>query len=135
MDFIRGNEVKEALKSTYRVYLCGNLQKPQQLKWISDNKNEIGTSYYKEFTADQPHFHTTATEYNYVLSGYSKVLLIDEDKEYIFDEGSLFVISPMTKYASKHSENTKILFLKTPVGNDKQLVDVNEQLEKWLRSW
>lgn len=135
MEYILGNELNQALKSDYRVYLCGNLSKPQKMKWIPDEQLEIGTSLYNEFTSDKPHFHHVATEYNYVISGKTKLLLIDEGEEYTFEEGSLFVIPPHTKYASKHLAGTRILFVKNPGGNDKKLIDINQKLTDWLKSW
>lgn len=135
MEYIMGSELNQALQSEYRVYLCGNLCKPQGMKWIPDGQLEIGTSLYQTFTADKPHFHTAATEYNYVISGKTKVLLIDEGKEFTFEEGSLFVIPPNTKYASKHLGGTRILFIKCPGGNDKNLVDMTEALADWLKAW
>lgn len=135
MEFIHGGEIKKALESEYRVYLCGDLNQPQGLQWLHDEKNEIGMSFYKEFTADKPHYHAAVTEYNYVISGASKVLLVDEKKEFLFEEGSIFVLSPMTKYASKQLAGTKILFFKSPGGNDKQLIDVDDRLKVWLSEW
>lgn len=135
MEFIYGSNIHKALESVHRVYLCGDLKQPQDLQWIHDEKNELGISYYKQFTPDQPHYHTTATEYNYVICGKSKVLLIDENREFLLESGSLFVFPPMTKYASKHFENTKILFFKSPGGNDKQAIDISNTLKDWLSSW
>ena len=96
------------------MYLCGDLKKPQDLQRIHDDRNELGLSYYKQFTADQPHYHTTATEYNYVISGKSKIYLIDEKKELLLETGLVFVLPPMTKYASKHFDNTTIIFFNPP---------------------
>ena len=135
MNYIYGRHIHETLKSTYRVYLCGNLKRPQELQWIQDEKIEVGISHYPKYTADHPHFHAAVTEYNYVVDGCSKVLLIDENKEFLFEAGSLFVIPPMTSYASKHLDGTKILFFKVPGQNDKQTIDVNGKLKIWLSAW
>lgn len=135
MEFIYGSDIQKALETAYRVYLCGDLKQPQDLQWIHDGKNELGISCYKQFTADQPHYHTTATEYNYIISGKSRVLLIEEGKEFLLEAGSLFVLPPMTKYASKHLDNTTILFFKSPGGNDKQIIDVDNTLKTWLGAW
>lgn len=135
MELIHGDILHQALDKSYRVYLCGDLKKPQELEWIYDAKNEIGISFYKKFTADHPHFHTNATEYNYIISGSSKILLIDEQKEITLEAGSIFVIPPLTRYASKHQAGTQILFFKSPGGNDKELVDATESLQMWLQSW
>lgn len=135
MQYITGNELNQALQSNYRVYLCGDLKMPQNMRWIHDEQMEVGMSLYKEFTAGKPHFHAIATEYNYVISGKMKLLLIDENREYIFEEGSLIVIPPNTKYASKHLGGTRILFIKKPGGNDKNLVEMNNKLNDWLKAW
>jgi len=136
MNFIAGQKIFEALSKSYRVYLCGDLKSPQSdLQWIDDKQLEIGISYYNQFSADKPHFHKNATEYNYVLKGTTKLFIIDENQEYTFDSGSLFVIPPNLKYATKHVEDTQILFIKAPGGNDKQLIDISTDLEAWLQMW
>lgn len=135
MDFIRGKYLQQKLDEKYRIYLCGNLKRPQAEKCIFDEKNEVGISYYQQFTADSPHFHTLATEYNYIVSGSSKILLLDEHKEITLEIGSLFVFPPMTKYVTKHQAGTKIVFFKSPGGNDKQLIDMTEGISVWCRFW
>lgn len=135
MEFINSSDIQNALQFVNRVYLCGDLQKPQNLQWIHDAKNEVGMSYYRQFTADKPHYHTTATEYNFIISGETKVFLIDEGREFLFKAESIFVLPPLTKYASKHLANTKILFFKSPGGNDKKLIDIDSRLEEWLKNW
>lgn len=135
MELILGTDIKKALTSVNRVYLCGDLKQPQDLKWIYDSKNELGISDYKQFTADKPHYHSTATEYNYIIAGKSKFFLLDEKKEFILESGSLLVLPPMTRYASKHLGGTKILFFKSPGGNDKQLITIDDYLKEWLSVW
>ncbi len=135
MNYIMGFDVREALKTSDRVYLCGNLKKPQDLEWIHDTGIEIGLSHYKFFSADRPHLHINAAEYNFVMDGASKVLLLDEKEEYLFEKGSLFIIPPGLKYASKHISDTKVLFIKNPGGNDKQLIEADETVKHWLSAW
>lgn len=135
MDYIQGTYLQEKLSEKYRIYLCGSLEKPQAEKCILDKENEAGISFYQQFTVDLPHFHTTATEYNYIVSGSSKILLLDEHKEITLEAGSFFVFPPMTKYVAKHQAGTKILFFKSPGGNDKQLIDMTKELNVWCQSW
>lgn len=136
MEYILNDDLINSLTKTYRVYLCGALSSPQPaLPCIHDDKIEIGISHYREFTSDIPHFHENSTEYNFILQGTSKVFLLDEVKEYIFQSGSIFVLPPKNKYAFKHSIDTKILFIKSPGGNDKKPFAVDAQLESWLKSW
>lgn len=135
MEVIHGSNIQKALETVYRVYLCGDLKQPQDLQWVYDERNELGISQYKHFTADRPHYHSTATEYNYVICGKTKVLLIDEKREFLLEPGSLFVLPPMTKYATKHLGDTKILFFKSPGGNDKQIIAIDDTLQDWLKTW
>ena len=136
IEYIGGDTIKKALDDKYRVYLCGDLQGLQkELECIVDKNLEIGTSYYKEYTADTPHYHTTVTEYNYVISGKVKILLIDEDRELEFGEDSLFVLSPDTKYAGKNQAGTRVYFVKLPGGNDKKVIEADEKVKKWLKAW
>lgn len=135
MESIHGKNIDRALASTSRVYLCGDLRRPQTLPWIFDERNEAGVSEYRQFTWDAPHLHTNATEYNYVVKGCTKVLLTDTREEFTFEAGSLFVLPPGTPYASKHRAGTRILFFKSPGGNDKRLFPVDGELKTWLSAW
>ena len=49
MNYIMGFDLSEALKTADRVYLCGDLKRQQDLKWIHDTGIEIGVSHYKDF--------------------------------------------------------------------------------------
>ncbi len=97
IEYILSSELKEYFKSNSRVYLCGNLKEPQDMSWIETDGLEIGMSDYKTFTADIPHYHASNIEYNFVLSGESKIFMLDEGKEYTFKENSLVVIPPNEK--------------------------------------
>jgi len=136
MKYISASDLEAFLKTNDRVYLCGNLEKKQEMDWISTDGVEIGISHYKHFKADIPHYHMSNIEYNFILSGESKIFLIEEEKEFHFKENTLFVIPPNTKYASKHQKDTKIMFIKVPGGNDKIVIgDIGEQLTNWLSRW
>jgi len=62
-------------------------------------------------------------------------MLLNEQKEITLEAGSIFVLPPMTHYASKHQAGTHILFFKSPGGNDKQFIEATESLQMWLQSW
>ena len=136
LEFIKNDTLNEALQKEYRQYLAGKLTREQKhLKHIDDDI-EVGVSLYKEFTADKPHKHPVATEHGYVLQGSVKVKLLDgSGREYQFNEGDFFVLRTNIGYATKNAKNTKILFIKSPGINDKTLVDVDTETEKWLSSW
>lgn len=134
--FFHGAYLENILKEKYRVYLCGDLATPQEtLECIYDDKLEVGTSYYSEFTADAPHYHTHATEYNFVVSGRVKLFLFDKNESYEFEQGSLYVLPPNTRYATKNAPGTQVLFIKCPGGMDKVLYEADGPLQGWLGSW
>jgi mannose-6-phosphate isomerase-like protein (cupin superfamily) len=136
INYFMGDELNALLKRQYRIYMCGDLERPQEIaECIRDEKLEIGTSLYESFTADTPHYHARATEYNFVVRGCVRVFLYDTKERLEFKEGSLFVLPPGTKYASKSAPGTQVLFIKCPGGNDKTLYDYDDGLRDWLKEW
>lgn len=134
-NYIKGSEIKKALEQQYRIYLCGGDHIKQSLPCLLDEQLEIGISDYAEFTADKPHYHTRATEYNFVVKGSSKVLMIETGEEQLFEEGSIYVLDANTKYACKNAPGTMIYFIKCPGGNDKQVIATTDDIINWLSSW
>lgn len=136
MCVIRKEALDSALDAKYRIYLTGMLQNPQhELEYIEDDI-EIGISRYKKFTPDVPHMHPVATEHAYVLEGSMRVKLLDgSGKEYEINAGDFFVLRPQNAYATKNQAGTTVLFVKSPGGNDKYVVEVDEETKKWLGSW
>ena len=135
MKTVNKNQIQAALESTKRVYLCGKLLTPQALEHIENDGLEIGISQYKEFTADPPHFHTSNEEYNIILDGELKVYIFNEKKEYSLSKGDLFFIEPHMPYMVKAMAGTRVLFVKSPGGNDKQLIEQTAAINNWMRSW
>lgn len=136
LEYIRGKALDDALDREYRQYLAGHLERPQEfLKNIEDDI-EIGISHYRTFTADKPHVHPVATEHGYVLQGGLRLRLLDgSGEEFDFGPGDFFVVQPGTPYAGKNLPDTRILFIKSPGGNDKQEVAVDEETRAWLSGW
>lgn len=133
---IRKGELDSALKKKYRLYLAGRLTLPQDELECIDDDIEIGISEYKEFTADAPHLHPIATEHGYVLRGCIRVMLLNGSRdEFEFGEGDFFVLKPGCAYATKNRENTRVLFIKSPGGNDKVTLAADEETQRWLSSW
>ncbi len=136
IEYIRNAELTAALAQEYRQYLAGHLSREQPFLKHVDDDIEIGISHYRVFTADKPHMHPVATEHGYVLEGHLRMRLLDGSKEeFQFDAGDFFVLRPGVGYATKNAENTKILFIKSPAGNDKTEVPVDEETMHWLSSW
>lgn len=133
MKIIRNQAIDKALESEKRVYLVGNLAFPTALEGVigSDN-SELGITDYKKYALEKPHHHATNVEYNYVIKGSVKGIIIKEEKEYIFNEGDLYVIMTNEAYITKAKKGTKVIFSKVPGGNDKVVVDIkSKEIEKW----
>ena len=135
MDVLTREAIEKGLKEKGRVYLCGNLTFPNGLEHIPTEGYEIGISYYTEFSADKPHLHSYNTEYNYVLDGEVKVLLLQEGIEHHFKKGDLFVIHSDEPYIGKALPSTKVLFSKVPGGNDKVEVPMSQAVKNWCHTW
>lgn len=136
MEFIKNEQLEEALSKDYRQYLTGNLTRPQYLKYITDDI-EIGISDYAEFTADVPHYHPIASEKAFILKGRVRVRCFENDtvEEEEFSAGDFFLIRPGVRHASKNAAGTRVLFIKSPGVNDKTPYEVDAATRAWLSSW
>ena len=132
---LAASEINDALKGTTRQYLAGNLKMPQELNHIDDQNIEIGVTDYKDYTAEAPHWHKVAYEYQYMISGETKYLDVETGEESFYEAGDFYRIDPETKYAQKAIAGTTILFVKTPPGNDKVSLETSETVQKWLAKW
>ena len=128
---IEGKEIVKAMEGLTRQYLVGNLKLPQRLQHISSKDLEIGISSYSKYTEEPPHRHFKATEYQYVLSGWTKYIDTESMIEYEFRKGDFYAIETNTPYAQKCKAGTNILFIKVPSINDKDLVTVSKEIEAW----
>lgn len=130
----KNKTIEEVTNNDYRQYFSGHLERKQLIDAVDDDV-EIGISKYKNFTADKPHVHPICSEYCYIISGSSKILLLDTNEEHELHEGDFFHISKGTPYASKHKGGTKIIFIKAPSTNDKTLSKITKQLDEWMKKW
>lgn len=135
MKHVIGDELNKKLKKQKRVYLCGKFEHPDILSAIETNGLEIGISQYPNYTAELPHIHTWNYEYNYVIEGSVKVYVFSEKMEYCFQSGDMYLIEPDMAYITKAAENTRVLFIKDPGGNDKKLVHISQPIRKWMENW
>ena len=108
------------------------LKNPQVLKHIEDGKIEIGITKYKTAYSENPHVHSQAYEYMYMISGYTKYLNLDTNEELEFKKGDFFIIEPGVKYAQKSKQGTELIFIKTPPGNDKTELQISDDVRIWL---
>ena len=135
ISFVNNSEIKVALEGLTRQYFAGNLQKKQRLAFVRDERLEIGITNYEEYTEEAPHYHTEATEYQYMVSGWTKYYDLDTGEEYEFKAGDFYTIFPETKYAQKSKKGTTIIFIKVPSINDKQVItDVSDSVKEWYKS-
>ena len=131
---ITSGEIRQALEHVSRQYLAGNLSRPQAIAHYDTSDLEIGITSYSDDACEQPHFHTQATEYQYMLSGWTQYLDTDTGEEYEFRAGDFYVIEPGTTYAQRSKRGTQILFIKVPSTNDKNVVTPSPDVEAWLAS-
>lgn len=130
---INNESVKEALMDSTRQYFVGNLSRPQKLTFIKDDRLEIGISSYSEYQSEQTHRHNIATEYQYVISGWTEYMDVDTDEVYAFKKGDFYAIKTGTAYSQKVKAGTSILFIKVPSVNDKEVVEIREDQAEWLK--
>lgn len=128
---INNKDIEEVLKNVSRQYLVGNLKKPQILNHITDKNLEVGITDYDEYSTEVVHYHTIAREYQYVLSGWTKYMDVDTNAEYEFKKGDFYCIEKGTVYAQKSKKGTRILFVKVPSINDKNVIDTPKMVKKW----
>lgn len=126
-------DIRNALRDTTRQYFTGNLSKPQKLRFIKDERLEIGLSSYPEYTHEPAHIHSTATEYQYVISGWTEYMDVETGNVLEFRQGDFYAIMPGTAYSQRIKAGTTILFIKTPSINDKQLVALSDVQERWAK--
>lgn len=125
-------EISKALETSTRQYLVGNLARPQELKHIPDADVEIGISRYESASAESPHYHDEATEFQYMISGWTRYKDLGTGQEFDFTVGDFYVIKPHTHYVQKSKQGTEILFIKVPSINDKRLLEVTPQIKSWM---
>jgi 8-oxo-dGTP pyrophosphatase MutT (NUDIX family)/uncharacterized cupin superfamily protein len=129
---INKESIDAAFASVRRQYLVGELKLPQIVNAFPDNRIEVGISHYAAAASEEPHYHTQATEYQYMLSGMTEYLDLDSGETHIFRSGDFYSISQGTKYAQRVKQKTAILFIKTPAGNDKKVIAIDQNTRAWL---
>ena len=135
MKKIDGSQIRNALAKQLRIYLCGDLSEKEELDYIKTDGLEIGVSQYKEYTLEKAHFHRWNNEYNFVLDGGVKVYVFDEQKEYEFKKDDMYMVEPNMRYITKALPGTKIIFVKSPGGNDKEVIPASDQIMEWGKNW
>lgn len=130
--FFFKSEIDRSLEGVRRQYLVGNLEKPQTLNELVTPELEIGITSYVDFHSEPTHYHTIATEYQYVISGWTQYLDADTKEVFDFKKGDFYAIYPNTKYAQKSKPGTTILFIKVPSVRDKTTTEVDDVVTRWL---
>lgn len=109
---IESKEIINALQGLTRQYLVGNLQRPQILQHLFSSAVEIGISSYEKYTEEMPHRHSHATEYQYVLSGWTKYLDVESMTEYEFKAGDFYQITPVFPMHRNQKQEQRYYLLK-----------------------
>lgn len=126
-------DILKALKDTTRQYFVGNLSRPQEITFIKDERLEIGISSYPTYQSEPTHRHEVATEYQYMISGWTEYMDVESGEVYEFKQGDFYAIEPGTAYSQRVKAGTSILFIKVPSVNDKQLVEISGDQLRWLQ--
>lgn len=126
-------DILNALKDTTRQYFVGNLSRPQEITFIKDERLEIGISSYPAYQSEPTHRHEVATEYQYMISGWTEYMDVESGEVYEFKQGDFYAIEPGTAYSQRVKAGTSILFIKVPSVNDKQLVEITDEQLRWLK--
>lgn len=132
--WFRSEEIEKSLEGLRRQYFAGDLDNPQRLEALKTESLEIGLTSYNRFYAEPAHRHGTATEYQYMVSGWTQYMDTETGEVFDFKSGDFYAIYPGTSYAQKSKAGTKILFIKVPSIRDKQLVDMDQNVLSWLET-
>jgi len=116
---ISGEEIEAVLERHVRQYLVGNLKRPQELAFVSDDRLEIGITSYREPTAEAPHWHSLQREYQYVVCGTTRYREVIGGAEHVYKAGDFYAILPEICYTQDSVPGTTILFIKHPSIDDK----------------
>ena len=135
MKIVKAGGIEAGLREQGRVYLCGKLERENGVEHIPTTGYEIGISDYPSYTFEKAHYHAFNREYNYVMEGMVRILLLNEGREYLFRKGDLFMIDVNEPYVGKALAGTRTIFSKVPGGNDKVLVPMGEDLARWGAAW
>lgn len=130
---LESQKIRESLNGLTRQYFVGNLSRPQKLSFIKDDRLEIGISSYPDFQSEPAHVHSVATEYQYMVSGWTEYMDIETGAIYEFRAGDFYAILPGTSYSQRVKAGTNIIFIKTPSVNDKELVEITGDKLLWLQ--
>ena len=129
---INEENIFNSLQKSTRQYLVGNLKLPQILEHYNNKDLEIGITSYSKPTTEDPHKHSQAIEYQYMLDGETKYLNVETGEKFHFKKGDFFILETGISYAQKSKANTRILFIKCPSGNDKINIELTPETVRWL---
>jgi len=128
-------EIAQSLSHSSRQYLAGDLKLPQELHFLPDKAAEVGINYCPTYKWELPHYHTTVSEYCYMLAGETKYIDLSDGREYNFRAGDFYILRRDTPYLQKCLPGFHMLFVKVPGVNDKITIPMNEQMLAWCRCW
>ena len=129
---VSASAIERALAASPRQYLMGRLKRPQELDHIDSDAVEVGIVDYPVAAADEPHTHVVTSEYQYVLRGQVKLLDLVSREEVSLAAGDFYAVPRDTPHVQKAADGTRVIFFKTPAGDDKQVLDVDASVVRWL---
>lgn len=131
---ITKEDIEQSLAYTNRQYLAGYLQREQLLPFYQTKALEIGITSYNQYAYEAPHRHTRTMEFQYMLSGMTQYINVETGEEFTFRKGDFYAIESDIIYAQKSKAGTKILFIKVPSDNDKEIIAETDSIVSWGKS-
>lgn len=128
-----GAGIEAALTVNPRQYLVGDLARPQELANPTVGATEIGIVDYAEVSLEPPHFHPENGEFIYVLAGRILMWDLEADVVHTLNAGDFLAMAPGHPHAQKSAAGTRLLFVKSPGGNDKTLLELTPEILAWQR--
>jgi 8-oxo-dGTP pyrophosphatase MutT (NUDIX family)/quercetin dioxygenase-like cupin family protein len=129
----KNDDILKSLEGVRRQYLVGDLKNPQVLDFLRSERLEIGITHYDTFNSEEAHRHVSAIEYQYVVAGRTQYMETETKGIHEYIKGDFYAIMPDTAYAQRSQPGTTILFIKVPSINDKQAVEIDQQVSEWLK--
>lgn len=121
----------EKLETVSELDVVGRRSGHQGLHPVEDERLEVGLSSFDDHGSEGTRRLEEATEYHYVLSGWTQYLDVDRRTVHDFVAGDLYAIAPGTSYARKWKPGTRTLFVRIPPAGIEHTPDEPVEVSRW----
>lgn len=120
---IPAEEIEKVLAEGKRIYLAGDLKKPEKVQHIANKFAEVGISSYKGDEGEDPHFHTKVFDFWYILEGEIALRDNKTGEVHEFKKGDFFQTKQNVCFSTLVRGPCRVIFVKAPSLNDKTSCD------------